>query len=745
MTAISPTERRKLRVGFRASIVTLFVAAVLLVGLTLVFLSFSRVSVITQTAATTFIDKVAQLGAGRIDAKFRSVRDSLEILAGLPAIQSAEIEDNTRLYGLMASMLRNNPQIFNLYVGYEDGSFLEMDVIDRATPAFRASLRVDEGAVYRVVIISRTGTGAAPVTQYLSANLTLVAEAKGSMTYDPRQRPWYVEAVRDEKTLLTGPYVFFATGQPGYTLRTVLKEGRRGVVAADLLLDRLEQMLSEQRLGISGLAFLFDTSNRIVGHPEMGRLMDEVLDRGDAVPGIGAVKMPGLVQAIESWRKGGIPQQFFAGPDGRTYVAAFQGIETAGNADIKLAVIAALDEFFSEIIRERRALFLVTLGFVLAMLPFAFWIGSMLARSLRNLARQTDEIQQFELAERPPLHSMINELNELGRSVFTMRTVIRNFSSFVPRPIVRQLIESGASLQLGGTRREVTALFTDVADFTAKTEKADPSEVMIYTSRYFAALSDTIMRHHGTIDKYIGDAVMAIWNAPDEDPDHVVHACEAVLACLKRNRDLNESFREAGWPPYETRFGLHVGDAVVGNVGSSDRMNYTALGATINLAARLEGLNKNYGTRVLVSAAVKQRVGERFLFRSVDEIRPKGFAEAVQIFELLEGTNSGRAFCQLWEMAYASMRREPPREALVWLADFLARYPGDGVAQYHAGRLRAELAGYRSAAAASSSRIDHDLAGMLSAQERPGPSTGAGPPQRPAETQPTAIPAAPHG
>jgi adenylate cyclase len=286
---------------------------------------------------------------------------------------------------------------------------------------------------------------------------------------------------------------------------------------------------------------------------------------------------------------------------------------------------------------------------------------------------------------------MIHEINELGRSVFTMRTVIRNFSSFVPRPIVRQLIESGTSLQLGGTRREVSVLFTDVADFTAKTEKADPSDVMIFTSRYFATLSETIMQHHGTIDKFIGDAVMALWNAPDDDPDHVTHACEAVLACLKRNDELNETFRDAGWPPYATRFGLHVGDAVVGNVGSSDRMNYTALGATINLAARLEGLNKNYGTRVLVSAAVTARAESHFLFRCVDEIKPKGFAQAVQIFEMLDHEEAERSFCRRWDAVYGAMRREQPDAALARVSDFLVRYPGDGVAQYHAARLRAEM------------------------------------------------------
>ena len=673
----------------------MFIAAVLFVGLTLVYLSFQRVSSITQTAASTFIEKVAQLGADRIDSQFKNIRDCLEVLGGLPSIQSAEIDDNSKLYGLMASMLRNNLQLFNLYVGYEDGSFLEMDVIDRANPGFRSSLHVDEDAAYRVVIISRTGNAALrPVTVLLSENLIQVAETPGPTGYDPRRRPWYIDAFKDETTLLTGPYVFYATGQPGYTLRTRLKEGRRGVVAGDLLLNRLEETLDQQRLGQSGLAFLFNDADRVVGHPEMRRLMDQT-EPGETLPNIGVIRLDGLAQAIQSWRRGGEAQQFFADQTGRTYVAAFHRVETAGPANIRLAVVAPLDEFYSQIISERRTLFALALGFVIATLPLAFWLGSLMARSMRELARQTDEIQRFQIADRPRLRSMIHEIDELGRSVFTMRTVVRNFSSFIPRQIVRQLIESGASLELGGSRREITVLFTDVADFTSKTEKADPSQVMIYTSRYFAALSEEIMSHQGTVDKFIGDAVMAFWNAPADDPDHVANACRAVLGCVRRNAELNTSFRSEGWPPYTTRFGIHVGDAVVGNVGSSDRMNYTALGATINLTARLEGLNKNYGTQILASADVKARAESRFIFRSVDEIKPKGFAEAFAIYEL-RGERAGDgssepAFCQRWDAVYASIRREDAAAALIRISDFLGEYPGDGVAQYHAERLRGKI------------------------------------------------------
>ena len=153
---------------------------------------------------------------------------------------------------------------------------------------------------------------------------------------------------------------------------------------------------------------------------------------------------------------------------------------------------------------------------------------------------------------------------------------------------------------------------------------------MLFTSRYFAAMSKVIMTHPGTVDKFIGDAIMAIWNAPADDPDHAANACTAALALQRANDRLNAEFEREGWPAYRTRFGLHTGEAVVGNIGSDDRMNYTALGATVNLAARLEGLNKNYGTSILVRSALKQRAAPDFVFRSVDRISPKGICRSVQ-------------------------------------------------------------------------------------------------------------------
>jgi adenylate cyclase len=197
----------------------------------------------------------------------------------------------------------------------------------------------------------------------------------------------------------------------------------------------------------------------------------------------------------------------------------------AGAANLSLGLFAPVDEFYALIEGDRRKLFVVAIAFVLAALPIAFALGSMLSGSLRALARETDNIQKFRFTNDAQLHSPIREIDELGRSVSTMRTLIQTFSNFVPKRLVQQLVETGNAMTLGGTRREVTILFTDVADFTGITEHRDPAQVMQFTSRYFAALSEAIMANKGTVDKFIGDAVMAIWNAPIEDDDHVANAC----------------------------------------------------------------------------------------------------------------------------------------------------------------------------------------------------------------------------
>jgi adenylate cyclase len=687
-------------VGFKTSIITLFVGTVLFVGLTLVYLSFERATAITRSAASSYLDTVAELSAARIDTQFNTVRDNIDVLRGIPSVQSAAIGSSS-LHALLAAMLRNNKQLYSLYIGYDDGSFVELDFIERAAPSSRIRVGAPEGAQFRLVVISRSdwGKGVAATTSYLSDALAPIAVTPGPIDYDPRERPWYKGAYEADAHLLTDPYIFFSTGEPGYTLRMPIQEGHRGVVAGDIFLSEAEAMLRKQQLGRSGLVFLFDDAGRVLVHPELSKFVAEGSEQGQfgQLPSLEAVDKIGLSRAISAWRRSGKAQQFFRDGHGRAYAAAFRSVETAGSANLRLGVFAPLDEFFAEIEAERRSLFLLALGFVLATVPLVFWIGSKMSERLKLLALETDSIQRFELKDTPQLRSVIREIHELGRSVSTMRTLVQTFSSFIPKRLVQQLMETGTAMKLGGTRREVTILFTDVVNFSGITENADPTDVMLYTSRYFTAMSDAIMAARGTVDKFVGDAVMAIWNAPVDDPDHVANGCAAVLACIEANSELNREFEREGWPVYHTRFGLHVGDAVVGNIGSPDRMNYTVLGAAVNLSARLESLNKGYGTTALVSEAVKTRAEGRFVFRSIDRVKPKGFAAEFPVFELCcERTPDNEATAARaadWETIYPAMSDPGSSRSLVLLDAFLARYPDDRIALHYRKRIGGVMEG----------------------------------------------------
>ncbi|EIM24639.1 adenylate/guanylate cyclase domain-containing protein [Microvirga lotononidis] len=628
----------RVRIGYQPSITALFVAVVLAVGLSLVFLSFERARAITRSAALSFIDRVADQTTDRVDGQFKDVLDILAVLRQLKPVETGAVQDNPELTAILAALLRQHEQLYNLYVGYADGALVELDLIDRAGPGLRAQLKPPAGAVFRLTVIDtpKDGGPRRRFTSYLSSGLEILSQEEREADYDPRVRPWYQDAFKPDAGAVTEPYVFDIANLIGYTVRAPFTRGRGGIAAGDILLNDAEAFLRSQKLGQSGVVFLFDDSGTVVAHPRMSEFLStQGANAPLDLPPLDRMLNVDISRPLDAWQRGGSPQQIFDDAHGRTYVAAFRPIKSSGSSGLRLAVVAPLDEFFAEIEESRQNLVLLALGFVLASLPVIGGIGLLLSRSMKALAAETDRIQRFDTnGPARDVRSIIREIDDLGRSVSTMRTVVRTFAAFVPKRLVQQLVATGDALRLGGSRRVVTILFTDIAGFTHITEKADPEQVMLQTSRYLAALSAVIMEHGGTVDKFVGDAVMAIWNAPADDPDHVANACAAALACREANRALNEEFEKEGWPAYRTRYGLHTGEAVVGTIGSADRMAYTVLGAAVNLAARLEPLNKDYGTEILVSDAVREHVADRFAFRMVDTIQPKGFEAKVRVYEL---------------------------------------------------------------------------------------------------------------
>lgn len=216
-----------------------------------------------------------------------------------------------------------------------------------------------------------------------------------------------------------------------------------------------------------------------------------------------------------------------------------------------------------------------------------------------------------------------------------MKNVLGSFQRYMPTALVKRLIASNKIAVVGGEIKRLTLVFTDIQNFTQLSENIHPQELMQYLSRYFQVMTKVIIEMNGTIDKYIGDGVMAFWGAPVDDPEHACHTCQAVLQIQQVLRQLNEEWRLENKPEVVTRMGINTGNVVVGNVGSDDKLNYTSLGDAVNLASRLESLNKVYRTTIMVSEFTYAAVKNQFEFRLLDKVAAKGKRQGMYIYELL--------------------------------------------------------------------------------------------------------------
>lgn len=225
------------------------------------------------------------------------------------------------------------------------------------------------------------------------------------------------------------------------------------------------------------------------------------------------------------------------------------------------------------------------------------------------------------------------------------RQVKRTFSRFVSKDVYEQLVADPAAARVGGARREMSVLFADIRGFTTFTERGRPEDVVAQLNEYFSRMVDVVFTHRGTIDKFVGDMVMALFGAPVADPDHADHAVRAALGMLEALAGLNATWAEAGKPPLEIGIGVNSGDMVAGIIGSDTVMSYTVIGDAVNLGSRLESLNKEYGTRLIISEATRARLKGRYDMKPLGAVTVKGKSEPVNIYEVLARADGQAGAC----------------------------------------------------------------------------------------------------
>lgn len=560
-------------VSFRVVIAGLFIA--LMLGVLGVVLSFDYISHTRAAlaAADDLIDEVHEKILIKLRLEFEPIAVTLDLLATVPGLDAKSGTVASPARELIVRFLRTHPNV------------------EWMTVAF------DNGVIHRIT--AHPGDGQ--------------AELK-----DAASRP------------------------AGVTVARRIEETPGGMLTANVSLARLSRFFAEQDFASGAETFIFAGNGQILAHADAAETLQSPPDprwsralTADAA-GSGSLMTRELIRLYLSGEAPSIRRMEFD-VGGKMHVGKVGPVPIPHGRGEYLAVVAPIDDLVRPVILARNRNIFSGLGLMALSLPALLWLARWLARPLSEIAAEMVKIAKLDIESGGLAASRIEEIASLADSLDKMKFALRIVYCYVPRSLVKNTVAKGKMPELGGERRSITLLFTDVRDYTTVAETLPPEDLMIRTSLYFEEITRGVAARCGSIDKFMGDGAMAIWNAPVIDEQHTFNACLAALEIRDALVVFNDELKRNKFPPMYTRFGLHTGDAVVGNVGSSDRMNYTAVGATVNMAARLESLNKFYGTTILTSEYVMLQMNEKFVFRPVDVVAPKGYASTIGVYELVGG------------------------------------------------------------------------------------------------------------
>jgi adenylate cyclase len=451
--------------------------------------------------------------------------------------------------------------------------------------------------------------------------------------YEPRGRSWWVQATQKGVPVWTAPYVFAASQELGVTYavpgRRRDRDGAQVLVASgDVTLGRLSDFVRLfSRAGYGDSALLSAEHQTLARSDQPGRI------QALALPGNGVLGAIHARMLADGSARGTVSTAFPIDFDGQRYL-----VQTSRIPATKWRLISWVpeDKLLGGLRRAVLWSMLLVVGFLVLIVGVSLRLAQRVTAPVERLSSIARRIGRLELDGLPRVDSRVLEIQHLDQALDDSARGLKAFRKFVPVDVVTQLVESGHTLGPSGEPRRITVMFTDVAGFTRIAE-ATPTEVLVrQMTRYFNLAAAVFTRHGGTIDKYIGDGTMVFWGAPSDVPHAEESACRAALELQAELDALNAEWRASGLAEFQTRIGIHTGPAITGVLGSNDRLAYTAVGDTVNVASRIEGINKELGTRVLISETTFDGLAGRLPTRRIDAKTIRGRQKPLLVYELLD-------------------------------------------------------------------------------------------------------------
>ena len=616
---------RRLKISFRTSLIAVSLLTVLVASAAahIPWLWISRENIVALVGQLngTIIEDVNK----EIDDLFRSTEAAQATVLEMLETGIVDINDRNRRDQMMFAFLKANRHFSWVSFGRPNGDFYGAQRRDEDTYRLVESIWDKDKGEARRFEDYYAGDG---------EGVFFTQRKEKPSDYFAPKRQWYQRAVdRPGKHIWTDVYVFSATRKPGINSAiTFDRDGMLiGVVSVAIELDRISNYLRGLKFGTDGAAFIVSRKGELIAFTDpaevtvAGPSTDEnpKLKRLDASwhPKLRLAHAALQANGVELTSLGEMRQVIHADDRNDRY---FITVAPVRGRDWAVGTIVPERDFLVRIESNMHRLALTVLGAIVVVSLLAALVARLLfIRPLTQMIEQTTLMERFDLKSVRQVPSRIRELDGLSGALVRMAHGLGSFRRYLPADLVGQLMAQGVTAEVGGERRTMSILFMDLENFTTHTERLG-HRILPLLGDYLSDMSSALIEHRGTIDKFIGDAVMAFWGAPHFNEEHPADACRAALACLKRMEERRKIWATQGKADLHVRIGINTGRVVVGNIGSDQRIDYTVIGDPVNLASRLEGLNKTYGTRIMIGPSTYELAKYDIIVRRLDYVNVKG-------------------------------------------------------------------------------------------------------------------------
>jgi adenylate cyclase len=643
-------RRQGYKLGLRGALTALVLGTVVLTAL-LIHLFWS------VAARRNVGDVVGQLNRQIVESIHHELHGVLDDASSMEeAVRSIffqgtiKVTDEGKREFVFLALLRSQPSLSWISLGFPDGGFFgsrkasdtEIDMIEVKWDAATGTAR------------QRTDYYTPEVGDIMFNN----REFEPS-TYNATEQRWYRRAVAENAPGWSRISNFPGSHRQAIGVSTPLIVDDRFVAVINVVIDlsRLSQFLSSLEVGKSGTVVVLDRNGNIMAAPDPDAI---VRQQNGEMPTLRSLSQGnGLLRTVGEYLGRGSADlaalsetrqvEFASSEDGRDYFLTFAPLSFD---DWVVATVIPAGDFLATIERNAKLL-LAALGLLtlviacLAILAANRLIGAPLLR----IVGQLKHIESFELDAITRMSSPLRELDNLSAALTQMSRGLASFQKYIPTTLVRTLVARGVEARPGGRQQVLTVLFTDIVGFTGLSERLGDAIVPVL-SDYLELASAAISARNGTIDKFIGDAVMAFWGAPTPNDRHATDACAAALEFRHRLGQRCAERAGDGGVPLRIRVGINTGRMLVGNIGSNQRLSYTVIGDAVNVASRLEAINKRYGTEILIGEDTRAAAGDAVLVRRLDWVAVYGRTQGLAVYELLGMADHGASQKLEWVAAY---------------------------------------------------------------------------------------------